>query len=121
MRHREDKKEVDQKGFFVKLDENSVLKLPTYGPIGRRIYVKIQLQKSEETRELFIQRNDAFATNLFGLFNSLRAHEVTEIRYFVGFDGVIRIFLGKMEKLSGEYFCKSQNALVEFKEKMKMA
>lgn len=84
----------------------------------RRIYVITQNQTSTTTRELFVQRNDAFTTNLVGLLNNIKDREISEIRYSCGFDGFIRIFLNEKGKLVGEYTCKSEKTLKDFMKKL---
>jgi len=103
---------------FVELDENKVLRLPYVGPISRHLYVVTQNESSTITRELFVQRNDAFTTNLVGLLNSIRDREISEIRYSCGFDGFIRIFLNEKGKVVGEYTCKSEKTLKDFMKKL---
>ena len=72
------------------------------------------------TKELFVQRNDAFATNLIGLLKSIKEREISEIRYSFGFDGLIRIFLDGKGKLLGEYTCRSEKTLRDFKKKLEI-
>jgi hypothetical protein len=103
---------------FVRLGENEVLKLPYVGPMSRRIYVITENESSPVTKELFVQRSDAFTTNLVGLLNSMKEQEISEIRYSCGFDGIIRIFLDERGKLAGEYSCKSENLQEDLKRKL---
>jgi hypothetical protein len=105
---------------FSELNEIEVLRLPYVGPMSRRIYVITQNQNSTTTRELFIQRNDAFTTNLIGLLKSIKEREISEVRYSCGFDGFIRIFLDDKGKLVGEYTCKSEKTLQDFKKKLEI-
>ena len=105
---------------FSELNENEVLKLPYVGPMGRRIYVITQNQSSTTTSELFIQRNDAFTTNLIGLLDRIKEREISEIRYSCGIDGFLRIFLDKKGKIVGEYTCKMEKTLQDFKKKMEI-
>lgn len=105
---------------FIKLDEKAVLKLPYRGPLSRRIYVILEADGKTVTRELFVQKTDAFATNLIELINRLRNHEISEIRYTCGVDGFIRIFMNEKRRLIGEYFCKSEKSLDSLKERLKM-
>jgi len=100
------------------LNEDEIQKLPYFGPMSRRIYVVTQAQSSTVTRELFIQRNDAFTTNLVGLLKSIKVGEISEIRYSCGFDGFIRIYLTYNGHLAGEYFGKSKKTLEELKLKL---
>lgn len=117
---KKEEKNTTDEGFFLEMNEKDVLRLPISGPIGRRIFVVSQRGSSQENKELFVQRNDAFSTNLFGLLRSIKDREITEIRYSVGFDGLIRILLDEKEELVGEYFCKSENSMKEFKRKMQI-
>jgi len=103
---------------FTELNENEVLKLPYVGPMSRRIYIITQNQSSTTTRELFIQRNDAFATDLLRLLKSIKEREISEIRYTCGFDGFIKVFLDEKGKLLGEYTCRSEKTLQDFKKKI---
>jgi hypothetical protein len=105
---------------FSELNENEVLKLPYVGPMSRRIYVITQNQSSTTTRELFTQRTDVFTTNLIGLLNGIKKREISEIRYSCGFDELIRIFLDENGKLMGEYTCKSEKTLQDFKKKLEI-
>jgi len=102
----------------IQLNESEVLKLPYYGPIGRRIYVIIQEENATCTKELFVQRNDAFTTNLVGLLKSLKAGEISEIRYTTGYEGFVHIFINENGEMSGEYFYKTEKTLTEFKRKL---
>jgi hypothetical protein len=100
------------------LNEDEIQKLPYLGPMSRRIYVVTQTQSSTVTRELFVQRNDAFTTNLAGLLKSIKVGEISEIRYSCGFDGFIRIYLTHKGNLVGEYFGKSKKTFKELKAKL---
>jgi hypothetical protein len=99
----------------LELDEDTVLRLPYAGPISRRIYV---FDSDGANRELFVQRNDAFTTNLVGLLRSLKSGEISEITYSVGFDGLVRIFRNEKGMLIGEYNCLSEKSLEAFKQKL---
>lgn len=72
------------------------------------------------TRELFVQKPDAFTINLIELINRLRNHEISEIRYSCGLDGFVRIFMNEKGRLAGEYFCKSEKSLDSLKKRLKM-
>ena len=99
-------------------NDDEVQKLPFLGPMSRRIYVLTEKDDKVSTKELFIQRNDAFTTNLIGLLKSIRQQEVSEIRYSAGFDGFIRIYLAENGLLSGEYFGKSEKTFKNLKQKL---
>ena len=101
-------------------NEDEIQKLPYVGPTSRRIYVVTQTKSSTMTRELFIQRKDAFTTNLVGLLKSIKAGEISEIRYSTGFDGLIRIFLDEKGKLAGEYTCKSEETFKDLKRRLSL-
>jgi hypothetical protein len=105
---------------FIQLNEQAVLRLPYSGPLSRRIYVVLQEDGKMVTRELFVQKSDAFAINLVELINRLRNHEIFEIRYSCGLDGFVRIFINEKGRLAGEYFCKSKKSLDSLKERLKM-
>ncbi|MCW4044895.1 MAG: hypothetical protein NWE94_05195 [Candidatus Bathyarchaeota archaeon] len=70
------------------------------------------------TKELFVQRTDAFTTDLIDLLNSLKKGEIFEIMYSCGFDGFIRIFLDEHGKFLGEFSSKSEKSLQEVKSKL---
>jgi|SRR5271157_2409654 len=106
---------MEKEKLLGELSEVDVQKLPYLGPMSRRIYVTTQTQSSTVTKELFVQRNDAFTTNLIGLLKSIKDREISEIRYSCGFDGFIRIYLAEMGKLAGEYFGKSEKTFRELK------
>jgi hypothetical protein len=101
-------------------NEDEIQKLPYLGPMSRRIYVVTHTQSSTVTRELFVQRNDAFSTNLVGLLKSIKAGEISEIRYSTGFDGLIRIFLNEKGKLAGEYTYKSEETFKVLKRRLSL-
>ena len=105
--------------YFLKFDEEAVLKLPYHGPLARRIYIVFQRKNKEEIREIFVQRRDAFAIDLVYSIKRLRSHEISEIRYLCGLDGFIRIYLDEKGKLVGEYLCKSRSSLDNFREKLR--
>ncbi|MCK4434784.1 hypothetical protein KAU92_04780 [Candidatus Bathyarchaeota archaeon] len=105
---------------FIELNEKEILKLFYVGPISRRIYVILQNENSIETKELFIQRSDAFTANLIGLLNRVKEGTISEIRYACGFDGFIRIYLDEKARLLGEYSCKSEKSLKAIKQKIGM-
>jgi hypothetical protein len=102
------------------LGEDEIQKLPYLGPTSRRIYVITQTEGSTMTRELFVQRRDAFTTNLVGLLKSIKAGEISEIRYSTGFDGFFRIFLDERGRLAGEYSCKSEETLQDLKKRLEI-
>jgi hypothetical protein len=111
----------ESKGFFLQLSENDVSRLPVSSPIGRRIFVILEKEGSaQETRELFVQRSDAFATNMFGLIKGIKDGDITEIRYAVGFDGLVRVFKDENQKVVGEFFSESESTMLEFKRKMQI-
>jgi hypothetical protein len=103
---------------FVELDEQAVLKLPYRGPLSRRIYLILERDRMSETRELFIQRPDAFTTSLIAAINELKSRQISEIRYSCGFDGFVRIFLNEKGKLVAEYSCESTKSLNDLKDKL---
>ena len=105
---------------FLELDEKTVHRLPYYGPMSRRIYILTEKDELNPSRELFIQRNDAFTTGLVGLLTSLSNREIVEIRYSTGFDGFVRIFLDDEGKLVGEFTCKADRTLSDFKKKLSL-
>jgi len=107
--------------YFLKLNEEAVLKLPYYGPLTRRIHIVFQRKNKEEIEEIFVQRRDAFTTDLIYSINRLRSHEISEIRYLCGLDGFIRIYLDEKGKLVGEYLCKSRSSLDNFREKLRLS
>jgi hypothetical protein len=105
---------------FIQLDEQAVLRLPYRGPLSRRIYVVSQENGKMMTRELFVQRPDAFTINLIELIKRLRNNEISEIRYSCGLDGFVRIFIDEQGRLVGEYSCKHKKSLDDLKEKLEM-
>jgi hypothetical protein len=109
---------MSENNYSIELDEKAVIKLPYCGPPSRRIYILLQQEESTFTKELFVQRADAFATNLSGLLNGLKNREISEIRYSCGFDGLIRIYLDGRGKLLGEYHSKSEKTLQEMKRRL---
>lgn len=111
---------MNRERHFIELDEQAVLKLPFLGPQGRRIYVTCGESGMTETRELFIQRPDAFATDLIGLLNGLKKGEISEIRYQCGFDGFLRIFLGEKGMLLGEYSSESMKSLDDLRHRLRI-
>ena len=104
--------------YFIKLNEEAVLKLPYYGPLTRRIHNVRQRKNKEEIEEMFVQRKDAFATDLIYSINRLRNREISEIRFLCGLDGLIRIYLNEKGRLAGEYVCESRSSLNIFREKI---
>jgi hypothetical protein len=109
---------MENKTCFRELNEDEILKLPYTGPMSRRIYAITVSQGSVTTKELFVQRTDAFTTDLLGLLKSVKERDISEIRYSCGFDEFIRIFLNERGKLMGEYTCNSEKTLQEFKRKL---
>ncbi len=99
--------------YYLELKEESVLKLPYYGPQSKRIY----LISEGRQRELFIQRADLFTTNLLSSINELRNGGITEIRYFTPFGCLVRILFDE-GKLIGEYSCKSKKLVDDLKNKL---
>jgi hypothetical protein len=110
---------MEKERYFVKFDEQAVLKLAFVGPASRRIYVVTQTDSSTPPRELFVQRTDAFTTNLLGLMKNLQNSEIAEIRYACGIDGFMRIYLDEKGKLVGEYSSRSERSLEDLKRKLK--
>ena len=104
--------------YFLKLNEEAILKLPYCGPVTRRIYIILQRKGREATEEVFVQRMDMFTTNLIHCINRLRNHEISEIRYSCGLDGFLRIYSDEEEKLAGEYLCKFRHSMDKLKEKL---
>lgn len=100
------------------LNEAEVRKLPFLGPISKKIDIIRKNKGAIHSDVMYIQRSDAFTTNLLGLLKRLEEKEVSEITYSWGVKGNIRIFLDMNDELSGEYSYKSENALTEFKKKM---
>ena len=94
------------------LKEEEVLRLPYCGPPARRIYI---ISHGETVGELFVQRRDAFTTNLISLMSRLKAHEISEIRYTCGIDGVMRIHLGDKGNLAGEYTCRTKKCVEDIR------
>jgi hypothetical protein len=109
---------LEKKPYFIVLKEKEVRKLPYYGPISRRIFAVTSEGDSLSEKELFVQRNEAFTTNLISLLNELTSRKIFEIRYSVGFDGLINIHLDENGQLAGSFFSKSETSLNEFKRKM---
>jgi hypothetical protein len=112
---------MNRERHFIELDEQAVLKLPFFGPQGRRIYVTYGKCDMTETEELFVQRPDAFATDLIALMNRLRKGEISEIRYQCGFDGFLRIFVSEKGMLLGEYTSESMKSLDALRHKLKIS
>lgn len=102
--------------YFLELDEPAILNLPYVGPISKRFCVFGDGQT--KNRELFVQRNDAFTTNLLGLLKDLKSGEINEIRYSTGLDGLVRLFVDEDGTLHGEYICKMEKTFESFKVKM---
>lgn len=103
---------------LVELNERNIIDLPYKGPLSRRIYVVLEKGEKIVTEELFIQRADAFTTNLISLINRLKDGEISEIKYFSGYGNLIRIFVTQKGKLSGEYFSNSKQAVNDFKRRL---
>jgi len=105
---------------LIELNEQNVNELPYKGPPSRRIHVLVEKDGRIESEELFIQRTDAFTTNLVSLITRLKKQEISEIRYFSGYSDLIRIFLNEKGELAGEYFSSSVQALSDFKRRLGM-
>jgi len=103
---------------YYELNENQVLKLPYLGPLSRRIYIITKNKNTTITKELYIQKTEAFTTNLIGLLNGLKEKEILEIRYACGVDGFIKIYINEEGNFVGEYTCKLEKTLLDFKKKM---
>jgi hypothetical protein len=102
--------------YSLELDEPSILNLPYAGPLSKRLCVFGE--RGSKNRELFIQRNDAFTTNLAGLLKDLKSREINEIRYATGLDGLVRLFVDDEGILHGEFICKMEKTLENFKKIM---
>jgi len=109
------------KSLITNLNEAEVRKLPFLGPISKKIDIITKNNGAIHSDVMYIQRSDAFTTNLLGLLKRLEEKEVDEITYSCGVKGNIRIFLDVNDELSGEYSNKSEKALTEFKRKMGMS
>lgn len=101
--------------FSCVLDRASISKLPYLGPVSKRLYLITQNTKKDHVDEIFIQRRDAFTTNLLYAIKRLENHEISEIRYSFGVTNLIRIFLNEDGDVIGEYYSESQNAFEDFK------
>lgn len=110
-----------QENYFIKLNSETVQKLPYNGPATRRIYVVFLEQGKEIVKEIFVQRFDAFTTDLIGSINRLKNNEICEIRYNCGINGFVRIYLDEKGKLSGEFLSKSKREFENFKNRLKIA
>jgi hypothetical protein len=77
-------------------------------------------QDKETVKEIFVQRYDAFTTDLVTSINQLKSQEICEIRYSCGFKSLIRIYLDEQANLSGEFFTKSKQEFDSFKKKLKI-
>lgn len=110
-----------QDNYFVKLNNEMVKKLPYYGLLARRIYLVFSEHDKETTKEIFVQRADAFTTDLVGAINRLKNHELCEIRYNCGVKGFVRIYLDEQGNLSGEFFTSSKQEFDSFKERLGIA
>lgn len=111
-------KRLETNLYSLELDESSILNLPYTGPLSKRLCVLSD--SNSKNRELFIQRNDAFTTNLVGLLRDLKSGEINEIRYATGLDGLIRLFVDDERILHGEFICKMEKTFENFKNKMGM-
>jgi len=111
---------MKEEKYFLELDENAVLKLPYCGPSARRIYIILKRKNKETTVEIFVQRRDAFTTDLIHAIGRLRNREISEIRYACGTGDFVRIYLNDKERLSGEILCKYKSAMDYFKEKLEL-
>lgn len=110
-----------QENYFIKLNSETVQKLPYNGPIARRIYVVFLEQGKEIIKEIFVQRFDAFTTDLIGSINRLKNNEICEIRYNCGIKGFIIIYLDEKGNLSGQFLTKSKQEFDSFKNRLKIA
>jgi hypothetical protein len=108
-----------KKIFSYKLDRETISKLPYFGPVSRRLYIISQNKKGETTDEIFVQRREAFTTDLVSAIRRLTNHEIAEIRYSCGLDSFVRIFLDENGNPIGEFICESQNVFKCFKEKLR--
>ena len=111
---------MEEKGYFLQLDSDAVLKLPYSGPSTRRLYLIIKRKsgEKEEIEEIFVQRREAFTTDLAYSIERLANREISEIRYLCGLDGFVRIQLDDEGRLMGEYLCKSRSSLDNFRGKL---
>lgn len=101
-----------------RFDQEAVLKLPYEGPTSRRIYIVYHDDEDKSGDQIFIQRRDAFSTNLISVLERLRNKEISEIRFSAGLDGVVRIFTEVGGELVGEYSSRSASSLQNFKKMM---
>jgi hypothetical protein len=105
---------------FLELSTESVQKLPFYGPIARKIFITTKAGKNEKKEKMFVQRKDAFATDLLSCLQRLKMGQIAEISYFFGIGGFIRIFLDEQGQLKGEFYSKSKTYLEQFRKKMRL-
>jgi hypothetical protein len=112
---------MTQENYFTLLNSEVVQKLPYKGPTTKRIYIIFSEHNKEITKEIFVQRPDAFTTDLIGSINRLKNHEISEIRYKCGLNGFIRIYLDERGNLSGEYFTSSKQEWNLFKKKLDLS
>jgi hypothetical protein len=113
-----EREKMTQESYFKILDSEVILKLPYRGPTTKRIYIVISENDKELTKEIFVQRRDAFTIDLISSLNRLKNHEISEIRYKCGLGGFIRIYLGEKRKLAGEYFTNSKQEWENFQRRL---
>jgi len=78
-------------------------------------------QGKEIIKELFVQRFDAFTTDLIGSINRLKNNEICEIRYNCGIKGFVRIYLDEKGNLWGESLAESKQEFETFKNRLKIS
>ena len=107
--------------YFTILDNDVIQQLPYRGPTTKRIYIIFSEGDEELTKEIFVQRPDAFTTDLISSLNRLKNHEITEIRYKCGLSGFIRIYLDEKRNPVGEYFTNSKQEWENFQKRLDLS
>ena len=112
---------MTKESYFTILNSEIIQKLPYRGPTTKRIYIVFSEHDKEITKEIFVQRTDAFTIDLIGSINRLKNHEISEIRYKCGLSGFIRIYLDEKGKLAGKYFTDSKQEWETFQKKLELS
>jgi len=112
---------MTQENYFTILNSEIIQKLPYKGPATKRIYIVFSEYGKEITKEIFVQRHDAFTIDLIDSINRLKNHEISEIRYKCGLRGFVRIYLDENGQLSGEYFTHSRQEWETFQKNLEIS
>jgi hypothetical protein len=116
-----EREKMTQESYFTILDSDVIQKLPYRGPTTKRIYIIISENDKELTKEIFVQRRDAFTIDLISSINRLKNHEISEIRYNCGLSGFVRIYLDEKRNPAGEYFTDSKQEWENFQKRLELS